>query len=97
MGRSRTPKHVFQISTVLSRAGKLRHTPMEWKKEYGKPSTENIDKWVTVYEDSCKSGGCNSHLGYDPVLGVDIRFNPGKVIASWERKTTRQEASFQIV
>ena len=98
MGRSTTPKFVFSIVTVLSRAGKVAHTPMAWKKEYGRPTTDNIDKWVTAYEDSCKPGGCNDHLGHDPVVSCEIRYNPGEVVASWVRKTARpNEPKFQII
>jgi hypothetical protein len=98
MGKSTTPKHVFNIVTVLSRAGKVSHSTMAWKKEYGRPTTQNIDKWVTAYEDSCKPGGFNDHLGHDPVVSCEIRLNPGKVVASWVRKTVRsEEPMFQIV
>jgi len=100
MGRSSTPAYSFSIQTFLSRAGKVRHTSMIWRKEYGRPTTANLDKWVTSYEESLKPGGCNAHLGYDPVVSVEIKRNVvgGDVVASWERKTARpDEPKFQVV
>lgn len=100
MGRSTTPKYSFKISTVLSRAGKVGHTAMIWKSEYGRPTTANIDKWVTKYEESLSPGGANAHLGYDPVVSVEIKRNvvDGDVVATWERKNVRpNEPKFQVV
>jgi hypothetical protein len=100
MGRSTTPTYAFRIETFLSLSGKVSHTSMAWKKEYGKPTTANIDKWVTAYEESCKPGGCNAHLGIDPVVSVEIKRNVsgGEVVATWERKKERpNEPMFQQV
>lgn len=100
MGRSVTPKYVFEIETFLSRAGKVRHTSMIWRKEYGRPTVANLDKWVTSYEESCKPGGCNAHLGVDPVVSAKIRLNyaGSPAMVEWERKTARpNEPKFQVV
>lgn len=100
MGRSTTPKYSFKISTYLSRVGKAFHSSMAWKSEYGKPTTANIDKWVAKYEESLLPGGANAHLGYDPVLSVEIKKNVvnGEVVATWDRKTVRpDEPKFQVV
>lgn len=98
MGRSVTPKYVLKIETYLSRIGRVSSTPCAWRKEYGRPTPENIDKYVTKFEESCKPGGCNAHLGIDPVISAEIRYNPGAVVASWDRKTFRpNEPMFQVI
>lgn len=99
MGRSRIIPRLLYIQTFLSRAGKVRHTPMEWKtKEYGRPTPENIDKWVTSFEQSCVDGP-NKHLGLDPVVSARIydQIN-GRDLAEWTRKAYRpNEPKFQVV
>lgn len=100
MGRSYTPRYSFRIITVLSRAGKVCHTPMIWRKEYGRPTTKNIDKWVTQYEESCKPGGCNAHLGHDPVVSALIldQHHHNNMVSIWIRKRERpNEPLFQVI
>ena len=99
MGKSTTPKYILKITTFKSQNGLAGYSNMEWNcRQSGRPSAANIDKWVTVYENSCLPGGCNAHLGYDPVLSCEVRRNPGDVVASWSRKEYRKdEPLFQTV
>ena len=98
MGRSVTPTYAFSMETYLSRIGRVRHTPMAWSKEYGRPTLKNIDKWVSQYEESCING-VNRHLGIDPVLKVEIKrnFQGGEIVATWIRNVNRNEPLFQII
>jgi hypothetical protein len=64
----------------------------------GRPTKANIDKWVSDFEDSCKPGGVNSHLGFSPVLNARIvRQATGEVVASWNRKADHPEPMFQVI
>ena len=92
MGRSRTFKYVLNISLVSG----TRCTPMEWKRTDGKPTTQNIGKWVDAFEESCRTGA-NKHLGIDPVVSAQITENPGPTIAEWTRKIHKPEPMFQII
>lgn len=94
MGKVRTP--TFRIE---SRWFGRQVSNMEWKtKEYGRPTTENIDRYVTTMEESMKPGGVNAHLGFSPILEVQIvRQSTGEVVASWERNKHRNEPAFQVV
>lgn len=79
--------------------GIVSHSHMAWNvKQCGKPTIDNIDKWVTVFEQSCLPGGGNAHLGLDPVLNCEICLNGShESIAVWERKTFRKdEPLFQV-
>ena len=96
MGKSRTFKYVLTIETVTSRNGQSFSTPMEWKREYGKPTTQNLDKWVTDFEQSCLTGA-NKHLGLDPIVSATIRENSGPTVADWIRSRDRKEPMFQVV
>jgi hypothetical protein len=96
MGRSRTFKYVLVLETFQSRMGRVAHTPMEWKKAFGRPTTENIGKWVAGFEQSCIDG-CNKHLGIDPVVSAVIRYNPGDVVADWIRSRDKKEPMFQVI
>jgi hypothetical protein len=102
MGRSRMVIYSLRIVTSDNTVS----TPMEWRvgarhgiPGYGKPTTENIDKWVTAYEESLKSGGCNAHLGIHSVVSakiVDQRTDTN--VAYWERKLQRpNEPLFQVI
>jgi hypothetical protein len=86
------------------------YTPGEWHVRQrrgmpkhhvdGTPSTENIDKWVTAFEESRKTGGCNAHLGFAVVLEAMIKNQKkgGEVVARWVRKTARpDEPLFQVI
>jgi hypothetical protein len=78
---------------------------MEWRVKaqygapgYGKPTLENLDRWIARFEKSMQPGGVNAHLGYDPVLYakvVDQR--TGEVLVEWRRSEQRQESAFQVL
>jgi hypothetical protein len=97
MGRSRKIHYVIHIITSDS-SGWV--TPSEWKcKESGKPTTENIDRYVTVFENSLKPGGCNAHLGFFTLTKCWIvdQFK-GEIVAEWVRKEYRpDEPLFQVI
>jgi len=100
MGSSRLIPYVLKLVTFKSSKGLSFYTPQEWKIKYcGKPTTENIDKWVVGYEESCGPSGCNSHLGYDPVLSIEVTDQrKGIVVATWDRKRDRpEEPLFQVL
>ena len=106
MGRSRFIPYLVYISTVLSRAGRVAHTPMEWKIRaqygipgYGQPTMENLDRWVMAFEDATKPGGCNAHCGYDPIVEAKIvRQSTGEVLVDWKRCEQRKdEPMFQVM
>lgn len=86
------------------------YTPCEWRVRQqrqmpqhhvdGKPTTENIDKWVTAFEESRRSGGCNAHLGFAVVLEAMIKDQKkgGEVVVRWVRRTARpNEPMFQVI
>jgi hypothetical protein len=63
----------------------------------GKPTVENIDRWVTAVENSLRTH--NKHLGIFSVVNAVIvnQFN-GQTVAEWVRKKVRtDEPMFQIV
>jgi hypothetical protein len=77
----------------------VQSTPMEWKfKRDGRPTTENITKWVKAMEASCLPGGCNAHLGIHPFLTAQIvRTSDKQVLASWNRSKDMPEPLFQVI
>ncbi len=93
MGKSVTPKDVVEMEGCTSMAW--------WERERygipgkGKPTNENLEKYVQAYISSLQPEGCNKHiskaLGYMPVPNwARIRHNcaGGEVVAEWgyERK-----------
>lgn len=81
MGTSRIVPIILKIDST---------TPMAWRKEYGKPTLENLEKWITEYSRSLEIGGVNQHvslsLGYVPYprTAKIIRQRTGEVLASWK-------------
>jgi hypothetical protein len=51
---------------------RLRHLG-EWRKEYGKPTAENLQIYRRKFIDSTKKGGCNEHLGLQTTGDLRIR------------------------
>jgi hypothetical protein len=98
MGKSYTPKYLVRLETFLSRAGRVSSAPFEYRvKDAGRPNVANLAKFVEVFENSCKPGGCNAHLGIDPVLSAVIYENVGKrVVAEWSRKSLN-EPMFKVL
>lgn len=94
MGRVITPTFRLETSWVSG----ARHTPQEWRKQSGRPTTANIDKWVAAVEQSMIDGP-NKHLGIDQcVYARIIRQRTGEVVAEWERSKQRpNQPMFEIV
>lgn len=94
MGKTFTPTYRLEVTENARKSytAPLRgmHNTFGWKaKEYGKPTTANLEKWITAYHESLKLGGCNEHLsrslGYLPTLKAAkiIRQSTGEVMAEW--------------
>jgi hypothetical protein len=45
----------------------------EWRKEYGKPTPQNLQTFRQKFIDSTKKGGCNEHLGLQTTGNLRIR------------------------
>lgn len=98
MGKTRMFTYRLEIRCVSRNI----YTPMEWRVKgsrlsgpgYGKATIENLDKWVTAFEESMVSGP-NKHLGIDQVVSawvVDQR--TGEVVAEWRRSEQRKDQPF---
>ena len=103
MGRSTTPTYRLEI---LGHTGKFTMTNSAWnvRSRYGapgdgKPSTESLDRYVTSFEASLRSGECNAHLGIFSLTSCQIvRQSSGKVVATWKRSEQRKdEPAFKVV
>lgn len=102
MGHTRTPKYRLEMTTTYPGY----FTPQAWevRARYGvpgngTPTTDNIDKWVTAFEDSLRPGKPNAHLGiFSVVTAKIINQFTGEVVATWTRKTARpNEPKFQVI
>ncbi|MFA5049293.1 MAG: hypothetical protein WC516_09780 [Patescibacteria group bacterium] len=81
MGKSITPKYRIEIDYNDHRV---------WNcKEYGKPTEKNLIRYIELYIQSLKIGGCNEHiskmLGYMPIPNKAKIINQftGDIVASW--------------
>ena len=100
MGRSRVIPYTIQITTSDGNGS----SPMEWRIKKrcwmpadGKPTVENITRWVETYEASLRAGGANAHLGIHSVVTAVVRHH-GDVVCSWSNKVNRPNAPlFQMV
>jgi hypothetical protein len=89
MGRSTTPKYAIRVSE--GRNAKHGVTPMAWSvKESGKPTAENLAKWVEAYHRSLEPGGVNAHIfrsiGHVPYLTaarIVRNVSGGETVAEW--------------
>jgi hypothetical protein len=85
MGRSRLIPIVIEI-----RCPGFNVSPMEWRnKESGKPTTENIGKWVQSFIDSQKLGEPNFGVAQKLCIPTSARVykqtRDGKVeLATWD-------------
>lgn len=90
MGRSVAITYAVQLFVP----GKF-HTPSEWRPRarlhgvvpaHGKPTAENLAKYVAGYEESTRGDGCNKHLGELKVASARIVHQPtGAVVATYVR------------
>lgn len=102
MGQSRMWTYSLKFRCV---SGK-HYTPNEWRVKshrlygpgFGKPTPENIDKWVSGFEQSMIDG-VNKHLGTDQVVYAEIvDQRTGEVVAKWKRSEFRKDQPlFQVI
>lgn len=81
MGRSVKSKYAVRMTV----AG-FGITPACWNSQQaGRPTAENLRRYVAAFEASTEPGGCNAHLGVTKVLEADIRENEfmGAVVARY--------------
>jgi hypothetical protein len=103
MGRSTTPTYRLEIT---GHTGNFTITNSAWhvQSRYGipgdgRPSTDNLDRYVTAFEKSLRTGGSNAHLGIFLITSCRIiRQSTGKVVAEWKRSEQRKnEPMFQVI
>lgn len=100
MGRSRVINTTIKITT----SDGATSTACEWytrgrngRPADGKPTVENITRWVEAYEASLRAGGSNAHLGIHSVVTAVIKHH-GEVVCSWSNRVNRPNAPlFQMV
>lgn len=86
MGRSITPKYKI----VLDDGSAL--LDMCWNsKQYGKPTNENLEKWVLAYGASLNPNGVNSHvrdskgcIPYPRKAWIKYNKSNGATVAEWK-------------
>ncbi len=81
-GRAAIPKYVVETNEY-GRCG--FNEPMIWQKTWGRPTDENLKKFVEQMNKSTKPGGCNDHLKNCIIANAKIRHNcrDGAVIATY--------------
>lgn len=101
MGRVVKVQYRLEIKCISGN----RYTPSAWRVRGqfgnhgdGKPTAENIDKWVTAFEQSMIDG-VNKHLGIDQVVEAKIvHQTSSETVASWIRSEWRKnQPLFQII
>jgi hypothetical protein len=61
----------------------------EWLAQYGKPTTENIQKYMDEFVTSCKPGGCNEHIGlseipYRAIVKKQVKNGKPEILGKWK-------------
>jgi hypothetical protein len=92
MGKTYTPMYRIELNyKTMPGLKQFGQTPSEWKvKEYGKPTTANIETYIYKFIESLKPSGCNYHisqsLGYLPIPNAAkiIRQKSSKIVAEWK-------------
>jgi ribosomal protein L37AE/L43A len=90
-GRSSRIHYVFEPYAVFSR---YRHTPMEWKRAYGRPSAASIKKFIQVHNEALEPGGVNEHLGRGSAFyggRIVDQLEDSEVVAEYEDKRIVRE------
>lgn len=88
MGRSTTP--TFRIDLTVRHAKNevaVAWTSQSWSVAFaGRPTAENLQRWVGRTEGSTSPGGCNEHLGVTIIkTAVVTRQKDSVVVATFER------------
>jgi hypothetical protein len=84
---STTPKYIVKIAD-----GRYAYSPIAWIASKraatqirvdGKPTVENLRRWVASFEAATQPGGCNAHLGATKLTSARIVNNfTGELVAS---------------
>jgi len=79
MGKSYTPKYRIELNNHGLADSFV------WERSYGKPTPENIEKWVSGYIRSHFKGGANDHIGKTPNVSSAqiVNQKTQKVVTSW--------------
>lgn len=79
MGTSRAIKYTVQLNLSGSGGKAYTCTPSEWRSRargktpgHGKPTAENLAKYIAAFEESTHGEGCNAHLGVQKVTTASI-------------------------
>lgn len=84
-GRTVTPKYVVDVQIKMGIA-----TPAAWEiKEYGKPTVNNLKKYIEAYNQSLMAGGANQHIGSRGMAtwaGIRENAPNSPYIVEWGRK-----------
>ena len=91
MGNTHTPKYRIEYRGVVvltgTEARRVSLTPHGWDcKNAGRPSDENLRRYIEGFEASTLPGGTNEHLGITRVSSAKIVFNTGygETVATYE-------------
>lgn len=102
MGKSYTPTFVINVNDFQVFPTQ-NVDPMAWDTKYsGKPTEENIKKWVEMYNASLEPDGVNSHVGRSAaVYGGSIKNQKtGDIVAHWEdiniKKMYQDKPKFEV-
>lgn len=84
-GRSFTPRYVVKMSDFQVFPGRAFMTHSEWKSNYGRPTPQNIKRYVETYNASLEPDGANSHIGREgAVYGARVvDQTTGEIVAEW--------------
>jgi hypothetical protein len=99
MSTSRTVALTIHFDVVSAdSARRVSWTPQEWRTKartgvtaHGRPTVENIARFVTAMEASLAPGGCNAHIsgrmGVDTIVKAWIvDQSTGETVATWFKK-----------
>ena len=83
----------IQKITLVIRRTRTQEFMGEWRTTskvnapgYGKPTADNLKKWRDKFNQSCRSGGCNEHLGINGMINYQIEIynqKTGEVLATY--------------
>ena len=83
-GRSVSVRFIFRPKLVYK---KLRMTESVWKsRQSGKPTSQNIKRYVEMFNSSLEPDGANSQIGRGGAIygGEIFDYELGEVVAEWE-------------
>lgn len=86
-GRITTPRYVISVNDYQVFGGS-HQTAGQWKSMYGRPSPQNIKRYVEKYNESLEPSGVNSHVGRRGAIygAAIVDQETGEVVAQWEDK-----------